>query len=157
MRRLRSAGVLGSVLVLALAMSACGKSTKAGGTATVLFGTAPDQTAYIPMLTYAHVAGTAGGKLIPGLATALPTISADGKTYTMTMRHGLVFSNGRPGKASNFTYAVERALKIPWGGSSFITDNVVGSEAFASGSAKRISGITADEATGQITIKLKAP
>src|SRR5438477_1928838 len=173
MRRLRSAGVLGSVLVLALAMSACGKSTKAGGTATVLFGTAPDsldpgmayttqalepdQTAYIPMLTYAHVAGTAGGKLIPGLATALPTVSADGKTYTMTMRHGLVFSNGRPVKASNFTYAVERALKIPWGGSSFITDNVVGSEAFASGSAKSIPGITADDATGQITIKLKAP
>jgi peptide/nickel transport system substrate-binding protein len=173
MRRLRSAGVLGSVLVLALAMSACGKSTKTGGTATVLFGTAPDsldpgmayttqalepdQTAYVPMVTYAHVAGTAGGKLIPGLATALPTISADGRTYTMTMRQGLVFSNGRPVKASNFTYAVERALKIPWGGSSFITDNVVGSEAFASGSAKSISGITADDATGQITIKLKAP
>src|SRR5438876_1129626 len=173
MRRLRSAGVLGSVLVLALAMSACGKSTKVGGTVTVLFGTAPDsldpgmayttqalepdQTAYIPMTTYAHVAGVEGGKLIPGLATALPTASADGKTYTMTMRPGLVFSNGKPVKASNFTYGIERALKIPWGGSSFITANVVGSEAYAKGSAKTISGITADDSTGQITIKLLAP
>ena len=129
MRKLRLTGVLGAVLVLALAISACGKSTKTGGTVTVLFGTAPDsldpgmayttqalepdQTAYIPMVTYAHVAGTAGGTLIPGLATALPTASSDGKTYTMTMRSGLVFSNGQPVKASNFTYAIERALKIP--------------------------------------------
>src|SRR6266516_7293529 len=173
MRKLRLTGVLGTVLVLALAMSACGKSTKTGGTVTVLFGTAPDsldpgmayttqalepdQTAYIPMTTYAHVAGVEGGKLIPGLATALPTVSADGKTYTMTMRPGLVFSNGQPAKASNFTYGIKRALKIPWGGSAFITANVVGAEAYANGKAKTISGITINNATGQITIKLITP
>src|SRR5438128_2234069 len=137
MRKLRLVGTLGSILVLALSVSACGKSTKVGGTVTVLFGTAPDsldpgmayttqalepdQTAYIPMTTYAHVAGVEGGKLIPGLATALPTISADGKTYTMFMRQGLLFSNGQPVKASNFTYAIERALKIPWGSVSTLT------------------------------------
>src|SRR6266851_6846305 len=164
MRKLRLIGVVGAIFALALAVSACGKSTKVGGTVTVLFGTAPDsldpgmayttqglepdQTAYIPMTTYAHASGTAGGTLIPGLATALPTISSDGKTYTMTMRPGLVFSNGQPVKASNFTFAIERALKIPWGGSSFITSNVVGAEAYAKGSAKTISGITADDATG---------
>jgi peptide/nickel transport system substrate-binding protein len=166
-------GIVATVLALALVLSACGKSTKTGGTVTVLFGTAPDsldpgmayttqalepdQTAYIPMTTYDHVAGVAGGKLIPGLATALPTVSADGKTYTMTMRPGLVFSNGKPVKASNFTYGIERALKIPWGGSSFITANVVGAEAYAKGSAKTISGITTNDATGQITIKLLVP
>jgi peptide/nickel transport system substrate-binding protein len=173
MRKLRVTGVLAGALVLALAMSACGKSTKVGGTVTVLFGTAPDsldpgmayttqalepdQTAYIPMTTYAHVAGVEGGKLIPGLATALPSVSADGKTYTMTLRPGLVFSNGKPVKASNFTYAIERALKIPWGGSAFITANVVGAEAYASGKAKTISGITTNNSTGQITIKLITP
>jgi peptide/nickel transport system substrate-binding protein len=173
MRKLRLVGTLGAVLLLALLLSACGKSTKAGGSITQLFGTAPDSldpgmgyttqalepdnAAYTPMLTYAHEAGTAGGKLIPGLATALPTISADGKTYTMYMRQGLLFSNGQPVKASDFTYAVERALKIPWGGSSFITSNVVGAEAYAKGSAKTISGITADDATGKITIRLSSP
>src|SRR5947209_20049032 len=152
----RWAGLVGSVLVLALVMSACGKSsksaTKAGGSVTVLFGTAPDsldpgmgyttqalepdQTAYIPLVTYAHVAGTAGGKLIPGLATSLPKISSDGKTYTLMLRSGLKFSNGAPVKASDFTIAVERALKIPWGGASFITGNVVGASDYASGKAK---------------------
>ena len=173
MRKLRLVVILGAVLALAVVAGGCGKSTKTGGSVTELFGTAPDsldpgmgyttqalepdQTAYIPLLTYAHEAGTGGGKLIPGLATALPTISADGKTYTMYMRTGLLFSNGKPVKASDFTYAVERALKIPWGGSSFITNNVVGSEAYAKGSASTISGITADDASGKITIRLSSP
>jgi peptide/nickel transport system substrate-binding protein len=173
MRKLRLVGALGVIFALALTVSACGKSTKTGGSATVLFGTAadsldpgmayttqglePDQTAYIPLITYAHVSGAAGGTLIPGLVSALPTISSDGKTYTMELRKGLVFSNGQAVKASDFTYAIERALKIPWGGSSFITANVVGAEAYAKGTAKTISGITADDATGKITIKLLAP
>ena len=173
MKKLRLVGILGVVLALAVAAAGCGSSKKTGGSVTELFGTAPDsldpgmgyttqalepdQTAYIPMLTYAHEAGTGGGKLIPGLATALPTVSADGKTYTMYMRQGLLFSNGQPVKASNFTYAIERALKIPWGGSSFITKNIVGSEAYAKGSTSTISGITADDASGKITIRLSSP
>ncbi|HUE28444.1 MAG TPA: ABC transporter substrate-binding protein [Solirubrobacteraceae bacterium] len=170
-------------VALALAVTACGSSSSSsstsstsatsGGTITEVFGTAPDsldpgmayttqalepdQVVYTTLLVYQHVAGTAGGTLIPGLVTALPTISSDGKTYTMTLRSGLKFSNGTPVKASNFTYAVERALKIPWGGASFITANVVGANAYATGKAKTISGITTDDSTGQITIKLVNP
>jgi peptide/nickel transport system substrate-binding protein len=113
-------GAVAAALVIALCVSACGSSKKSAAkitSATVLFGTAPDsldpgmgystqalepdQTAYIPMVTYAHQPGAAGGTLIPGLATALPTVSPDGKTYTMTMRKGLVYSNGKPVKASD--------------------------------------------------------
>jgi peptide/nickel transport system substrate-binding protein len=162
-----------------VALAACGKSSSSssagakGGTVTVVFGTAPDSldpgmgyttqalapdaVAYIPLLTYAHAEGTAGGKLIPGLAISLPKISADGKTYTLSLRKGLKFSNGQPVKATDFTIAVERALKIPWGGASFITGNVAGASAYASGKAKTISGITTNDATGEITIKLTAP
>jgi peptide/nickel transport system substrate-binding protein len=173
---------LGALLAVAavIVLAACGKSSSSssasaakGGTVTVVFGTAPDSldpgmgyttqalepdaVSYIPLLTYAHAEGTAGGKLIPGLATSLPRISADGKTYTLTLRSGLKFSNGQPVKASDFTVAVERALKIPWGGSSFITGNVAGASAYASGKAKTISGITTNDTNGQITIKLAAP
>src|SRR6202044_423932 len=101
------------------------------------------------LTTYKHASGAAGGNLIPGLATALPTISNGGKTYTVTLRKGLVFSNGTPVKASDFAYTVERAIKIPWGGSgSFITPVIVGASAFSAGKAKTISGITTDDATG---------
>jgi peptide/nickel transport system substrate-binding protein len=147
---------------------------KSGGTITLVEGTAPDSLdpgmgyttqaaeadwiAYTGLTTYAHTNGPAGGQVIPGLATTLPTVSSDGKTYTATLRKGLVFSNGQPVKASDFTYTVERAIKIPWGGSGqFIAANIVGGDAYEKGKAKTITGITTDDATGKITIKLNAP
>jgi len=110
---------------------------------------------YTGLTTCKHVAGTASTTLIPGLATALPTITDGGKTYTATLRKGLKFSDGTPVKASDFLRAVERAIKIPWGGSGqFITPIIVGGTAYSTGKAKTISGITADDATGKITIHL---
>jgi len=149
-------------------------SAAKGGTVNFLYGTAPQSldpgddyttqgaeitwVTYTGLTTYAHANGTAGTKLIPGLATALPTISDGGKTYTATLRKGLVFSNGKPVTASDFTYAVERAIKIPWGGSGqFITPVIAGGTAYSTGKAKTISGITANNATGKIVIHLTAP
>ena len=118
----------------------------------------PDWISYTGLDTYAHANGQAGGALIPGLATTLPVISNGGKTYTVTLRKGLVFSNGQPVKASDFAYTVERAIKIPWGGSGqFITAQIKGATAFSKGQAKSISGITTDDATGKIVINLNAP
>ncbi len=110
---------------------------------------------YTGLTTYQHASGQAGSTLIPGLATALPKITDGGKTYTATLRPGLKFSNGQPVKASDFPRAVERAIKIPWGGSGqFITPIIAGATAYASGKAHTISGITTDDKTGKITIHL---
>jgi peptide/nickel transport system substrate-binding protein len=168
----------------ALGIAACGSSgstssgagngtAQQGGTATALMGTAPDyldpqegyttQAAeadwitYTPLLTYKHASGEAGTTLIPGLATSLPTVSSDGKTYTLTLRKGLVFSNGVPVKASDFPYTIERAIKLNWGGKSFFTNYIEGASAYDIGKATTISGITADDATGKITIHLTTP
>lgn len=146
----------------------------AGGTVTMTMGTFPqsldpgfdysgqgfevNSVVYTGLLTYHRANGVAGTKLMPGLATALPKITDGGRTYTMTLRKGLVFSNGKPVVASDFTYAFERAVKIPWGGSGqFMTPRVVGAAAYAAGKAKTISGITTDDATGKIVIHLTAP
>ena len=154
--------------------SASGGSGGSGGTVTLLQGTAPQSLdpgkgyttqdaevnwlVYTGLTTYAHSNGKGGTTLIPGLATALPKISSDGKTYTATLRKGLKFSNGQPVKASDFTTAVERAIKIPWGGSGqFITPIIVGGTAYSTGKAKTISGISADDKTGKITIHLVKP
>ena len=113
---------------------------------------------YTGLTTYKHVSGAAGGDLIPGVATALPTISDGGLTYTVTLRKGLVFSNGKPVVASDFLYTVERAIKIPWGGSGeFITPVITGATAYSTGKASTISGITTNNATGKIVIHLTAP
>src|SRR4029079_7132792 len=80
-----------------------------------------DWISYTPLLTYMHASGKDGTTLIPGLAENLPQVSKDGKTYTLTLRKGLVFSNGKAVKASDFPYTIERAIKLNWGGKSFFT------------------------------------
>lgn len=143
---------------------------KPGGTLTVEMGTAPDSLdpqlgyttqaaeadwlVYTPLLTYAHKSGQAGGQVIPGLAQSLPKITNGGKTYTVTLRKGLEFSNGTPVKASDFTYSIERAIKLQWGGDSFFTGNIAGASAYQSGKSNTISGIKTDNSTGKITINL---
>jgi peptide/nickel transport system substrate-binding protein len=110
---------------------------------------------YTGLTTYKHAGGVASTELQPGLATALPTISPNGKTYTVTLRKGLKYSNGDPVQASDFTYSVERSLTIPWGGSStFMTPYVVGAAAYAAHKAKGISGISTNNTTGKIVIHL---
>jgi peptide/nickel transport system substrate-binding protein len=87
----------------------------------------------------------------------MPTASNGGKTYTFTLRSGLHYSNGAPIKASDVPYALERDIKIPWQAASFVSAYIKGGTAYASGKAKTISGITADDATGTITVNLVAP
>lgn len=160
-------------LAMVVGLSACGSSSTNSGTITVLMGTAPDSLdpglgaltqsyeatwiAYTGLVTYAHAEGEAGTKLIPGLAASLPVVSDGGRTYTFTLRKGLVYSNGTPVRASDFPYTIERSIKLGWGDKSFFTENIVGAEAFDAGKAATISGIVANDATGTIAIHLVAP
>ncbi len=167
-----------AALATAIASTATAKTTKSHAAATtpmvtLLSGAGPqsldpalDYTTqgseinwlvYTGLTTYAHASGVAGTKLIPGLATSLPKISPNGKTYTVTLRKGQKYSNGDPVQASDFLFTVERSLKIPWGGAStFITPYVKGAAAYATGKAKTISGISTNNATGKIVIHLTA-
>jgi peptide/nickel transport system substrate-binding protein len=144
-----------------------------GGTARVAMATPPDYLdpqlaytteaaeadwiAYTPLLTYRHKGGADGAELIPGLALRLPRISPDGRRYRLALRKGLVYSNGRPVMASDFEYTIERAIRLGWPGKRFLTEHVVGAEAFELGQAQDISGIETDDATGEISISLIRP
>ena len=70
-------------------------------------GIEPLWIVYTPLLTYKHAEGPAGTELIPGVAEALPTISKDGKTYELTLRKGLKYSDGSPVKASDWEHTPE--------------------------------------------------
>ena len=164
-------------LVVALALSACGKSGSSssgreGGTLKATFGSFPDSLdpglaytgegstavydVYVPLLTYAHASGSAGSKVIPGLATALPKIGDGGRTYTLTLRKGLRYSDGKPVKASDFAAAIERLFELNSPGSPFYTD-IVGAEAFAKMKQGGIAGIETDDKSGRIVIHLVKP
>jgi peptide/nickel transport system substrate-binding protein len=111
---------------------------------------------YIPLLTYKHGEGTEGAEVVPGLAKEMPKISNGGKTYTLFLRPGLKYSNGKPVKASDFPYAVERLFKVNSGGSPFYT-SIVGAEQFSKTKKGGIPGIKADDKTGEIQIELEKP
>ena len=111
---------------------------------------------YIPLLTYDHASGQAGGKVIPGLATALPKVSDGGKTYELTLRKGLKYSNGEPVVASDFTHSLERAFILNSGGSPFY-EGIVGAAQFMKTKKGGIPGVETDDKSGQITIHLENP
>lgn len=114
------------------------------------------QDTYIPLLTYAHANGSAGTKLIPGLAKSMPRISDGGRTYTLFLRPGLRYSDGAPVEASDFTHAVERVFELNSSGSPFYTD-IVGAKRFAKTKEGGIPGIETNDETGRIVIHLAQP
>ncbi|PQP40687.1 ABC transporter substrate-binding protein [Mycolicibacterium sp. jd] len=111
---------------------------------------------YTPLLTYRHARGKEGTEVVPALAEALPDISPDGKTYKLKLRPNMKYSDGTPIKASDFTYAIQRLFKTDSGGSVFY-NVIAGATEYADGAADTITGITTDDATGDITIQLTEP
>jgi peptide/nickel transport system substrate-binding protein len=111
---------------------------------------------YLPLLGYKHVNGPDGATIVPYLAKDLPKVSSDGKTYRLTLRSGLKYSDGTAVKASDFKATIERDIKVDSPGVGFF-GNIVGTDTFGKTKTGHISGITTDDATGAITIKLNAP
>jgi peptide/nickel transport system substrate-binding protein len=108
---------------------------------------------YLPLLGYKHVNGPDGATIVPYLAQDLPKVTNGGKTYTMTLRSGVKYSDGTPVKASDFKSSIVRDFKVDSPGVGFF-GGIVGSDNAKSGD---ISGITTDDKTGKITINLTAP
>ena len=121
-------------------------------------GIEPLWLVYTPLITYAREEGQAGAKLIPGLAEDLPDISADGLTYKLKLRSGQKYSDGSPVKASDFEHAIKRVLNLESGGSAFYL-GIEGAQDYLDAGKPEgdISGITTDDKTGDITVKLSAP
>lgn len=112
---------------------------------------------YLPLLGYKHVNGPDGATLVPYLAKALPQVSSDGKTYTFMLRSGLKYSDGTPIKASDFKSTLERDFKVDSPGVGFFGGIVGADKCSANPKTCDLTGVTADDASGKITIKLTAP
>jgi peptide/nickel transport system substrate-binding protein len=122
-------------------------------------GIEPLWLVYTPLLTYARTGDAEKDSLvIPGLAEDMPTISKDGKTYELTLRKGLKYSDGSPVKATDFEHTVGRVLNLESGGSAFYLGITGAQDYIDAGKCDGdIKGIDADDKTGKITINLDAP
>jgi peptide/nickel transport system substrate-binding protein len=123
-----------------------------------IHGWEPMWTVYMPLITYQREEGEAGAELMPGLAEALPKVSDEGKTYELTLRKGIKYSDGTPVKASDFEHAIKRVLNLESGGAPYY-EVIEGADSYLSGGNPNadISGIETDDKSGEITIKLVAP
>jgi peptide/nickel transport system substrate-binding protein len=99
-------------------------SDKTGGTITFANSDVPDSfdpgnTYYgwvqnfsrlyaTPMITYKSAPGPAGNTVVPGIATALGQVSADGLTWTYHIKPGLKYEDGSTVTAGDVKYAIER-------------------------------------------------
>jgi peptide/nickel transport system substrate-binding protein len=173
-RKLRAALAVVGLAVIALSLASCGGGSggKEGGTLTGSYASFPDYLdptisytaegwtamydTYLPLLTYAHASGAAGSKVVPALAESLPKVTNGGKTYTLTLRKGLKYSDGTPVKASDFASTVERLFKLNSPGSPYYS-SIVGAEQFAKTKTGGIPGIKTYDKTGKITIELTQP
>ncbi len=83
-----------------------------------------------------------GDTIIPDAATALPTITNGGRTYTFKLRQDVRFWNGRPVTSADWVYSFERIInpKTKSGGQSFWL-NIQGANVYANGKAAHVSGI----------------
>jgi peptide/nickel transport system substrate-binding protein len=100
-----------------------------------------------------HSLQLGGAVLQPDLATDLPTVSADGLTWTFHLRQGIHYAPPMADKevvAQDFVRAIERALRPDPGGNGgsysgivadYVSSVITGGADFAQGTATSISGL----------------
>ena len=111
------------------------------------------------LLNYPDAPAPAGTRLIPEVAASLPARSADGKTYTFTIRKGFAFSPQLHERvtAQTFKSTIERSLNPKMGVASAYVTDIAGQAAYQSGKTKHISGVVADGDKLSITLTAPAP
>ena len=139
-----------------LAASASGSGSANGGTLRVNISKS-DVTTLDPQIDYEFLGGSIlwitcvklvyypdrpaplGSQLRPEAAAGLPRVSANGRTYTFTVRSGYRFNTGEPLTAASFGRAFERifAPKMGSPGVNFVSD-IVGAGAALKGKRAQI-------------------
>jgi peptide/nickel transport system substrate-binding protein len=178
----RALGGLAALSVIALTAAGCGSSSpssssgssttpQSGGTFTILansaFGVADPAQNYTleewqllidthdGLTGFAKVGGVAGTKIVPDLATSIPTPTNGGKTYVFHIRRGIKFSNGQVLKPSDFVTTFERQFTVP-GPTAFYND-IVGASACSTSGCDLSKGVVANDSAYTLTINLTAP
>ena len=106
--------------------------------------------------------GAAGATVVPEVAAAMPTVSADGRTVTIRVRSGYRFSPG-PARRQHARHRRDvplhdRAQLLPQGLSGngyLLLPQLVGGHAYATGKHDRLTGVSASGDT--LTLHLTRP
>jgi peptide/nickel transport system substrate-binding protein len=95
----------------------------------------------LPLYSSADAEG--GPSIRPVAAAGLPLVSADGRTFTFTIRRGFRFSDGKPVTAQNFAFAINRLFNPNLGSTwTYLFEDIVGARAVREGKAGSVSGVS---------------
>ena len=103
-----------------------------------------DSATCAKLVSYPDREPPAGSRVIPEVATALPRISRNGRTFTFTIRRGLKFSDGSPVTARSFVHMINRVhrpTELPVRG--FFLADIEGALEAHEGKAHDVSGAIA--------------
>jgi peptide/nickel transport system substrate-binding protein len=171
--------------VVALGAAGCGSSGSpsstsntssttghAGGTFTILanssFGVADPAQNYTlqewqllidthdGLVGFAKVGGAPGTKIVPDLATSIPTPTNGGKTYVFHIRSGIKFSNGTPLQPSDWVTVFERQFTVPGGNPGFYS-GIVGASKCSTKGCNLSQGVIPNNKAMTLTINLTSP
>jgi YVTN family beta-propeller protein len=115
---------------------------------------------YDGLVGYRRVGGAQGGSLVPDLATAIPTPTDGGRTYTFQLRPRLRFSDGRPVTPTDVRASFERIFKAgyPFNQNPMYTGIVGGDECAVHPARCDLSrGIETNDAARTVVIHLVRP
>ena len=117
------------------------------------------QSTYDGLVAFRKTAGSAAFQVVPDLAEAMPTVSNGGKTYVFSLRRGVHFWNGQEVTPRDVVASFQRIFKAVGPTSGTFYAGIVGAEACLKtpGTCTLAGGVSADDATGAITINLTAP
>ena len=159
-RLLGIALAISSLSLLLVAAATAGPTAKRGGTIVLDMTTDVDYidpqlsyygetwkleaTTACKLMNWPDKEGAAGAVATPEVASGLPLVSKDGKTYTFTIKPGFKFSNGKAVTARSFVDAVNRFAnpKMQSTGVAFL-DIIKGAQAAVDGKAGSVSGVKA--------------
>jgi peptide/nickel transport system substrate-binding protein len=117
------------------------------------------QASYDGLVSFQKVNGNPSFDVVPDLATAMPTVTNGGKTYTFTLRKGIKFSNGKTVTVADVLATFQRLFKVsnPNAGSWY--NDIVGGPACVTTPAtcKLTGGVVVNASTNSVVFNLIAP
>jgi YVTN family beta-propeller protein len=109
------------------------------------------------LVTFDHVAGPDGARIVPDLALFLPAPGDGGRTYTFRLRRAIRYSTGGVVMPTDVRSSFERLFDVRSPGMDFY-DQIVGAAACESHRPCHLSdGIIADDREGTVTFRLTRP
>ncbi|HXT36917.1 MAG TPA: peptide ABC transporter substrate-binding protein [Chloroflexota bacterium] len=168
-------GLIASLAAIALLAPAIGpaRATPAkGSSGALVYPNEPNSSLWVKTLDPAQVTDAysievinllysglvvlnGNNQVVPDLAAAMPTISADRLTYTFKLKPNLKFSDGTPLVASDFVYSLTRALSKAEASPTAMLyiGHIKGAAALNAGKTNTLAGVQApDDSTVVITL-----